>query len=150
MASLWLTSRLCFEFASDDTWLGPNAFPQLPQRFLLGTTQKPQELGETCVGLAPESSATRTMAEVSTKVPSFLLLFSMVASFRVGEPVPAPAQKRVLGARRGGGGHTERELRPSPPLPPPELSAGTEMQVGPEPEPPSSSASFLFGLDPVV
>lgn len=94
----------------------------------------------------------RTMAEVSTKVPSFLLLFSMVASFRVGEPVPAPAQKRVLGARRGGGGHTERELRPSPPppLPPPELSAGTEMQVGPEPEPPSSSASFLFGLDPVV
>lgn len=75
----------------------------------------------------------KTMAEVSTKVPSFLLLFSMVASFRVGEPVPAPAQKRVLGARRGGGGHTERELRPSPPPPPPlpllELSAGTEMQL---------------------
>lgn len=73
------------------------------------------------------------MAEVNTKVPSFLLLFSMVASFRVGEPVPAPAQKRVLGARRGGGGHRERELRPSPPppLPPPELSAGTEMQLLP-------------------
>lgn len=70
------------------------------------------------------------MAEVSTKVPS-LLLFSMVVSFRVGEPVLAPAQKRVLGARRGGGGHRERELRPSPPppLPPPELSAGTEMQL---------------------
>lgn len=93
------------------------------------------------------------MAEVSTKVPS-LLLFSMVVSFRVGEPVLAPAQKRVLGARRGGGGHRERELRPlpPPPLPPPspELSAGTEMQVGPEPEPPSSSASFLPGPDPVV
>lgn len=80
----------------------------------------------------------------------------MVASFRVGEPVPAPAQKRVLGARRGGGGHRERELRPSPLLPPPlppppqELSEGTEMQVGPEPEPPSSSVSFLSGLDPVV
>lgn len=37
----------------------------------------------------------------------------------------------------------ERELPP-----PPELTAGTEMQVGPEPEPPSSSPSSLSATRP--
>lgn len=84
-------------------------------------------------------------------MPSLSLLFSMVASFRVGKTRPGACAERVLGARRGGGGYRERELRPSPPPPPPpppELSAGTEMQVGPEPEPPYSSVSILSGTRP--
>lgn len=42
-----------------------------------------------------------------------------------------------------GGVGQERELPP-----PPELTAGTEMQVGPEPEPPSSSPSSLSATRP--
>lgn len=47
------------------------------------------------------------MAEVSTKVPSFLLLFSMVASFRVGKTRPgacAEARGGSSSRRRGAQG----------------------------------------------
>lgn len=144
-ASLCSTSSLCPEFPPGGRSGGIQALP--PPRLwpLLGATGEGTEalrdshrLRSPGVGAERENGGSKYGGALPSRRSSRWSLPSAT-----GKGVLAPARNRAGRSSRSGWGRRERES----PLPP-ELTAGTEMQVGPEPEPPSSSASSLSATRP--